>query len=58
MLKQGLAWHYKEYDRNSLYARLEEEAKQDGRGLWSDERAVAPWVWRKMGKYERDAYRN
>lgn len=57
MLKQGLAWHYKEYDSNSLYARLEEEAKQDRRGLWSDERAVAPWVWRKMGKFERDAYR-
>ena len=57
MLKQGLAWHYKEYDCNPTYSALEAEAKQDGRGLWSDERAVAPWVWRKMGKFERDAYR-
>lgn len=57
LLKQGLAWHYKEYDRNPRYAQIEAEARQDGRGLWSDERAVAPWVWRKMSKYEREAYR-
>ena len=58
LLKQGLAWHYKEYDRNPRYTQIEAEARQDGRGLWSDERAVAPWVWRKMSKYEREAYRN
>ena len=57
MLKEGLAWHYKEHDSNPLYARLEMEAKQAGRGLWSDDRAVPPWKWRKMDKYERDGYR-
>ena len=57
MLKEGLAWHYKEHDSNPLYARLEMEAKQAGRGLWSDDRAVPPWEWRRMDKYERDAYR-
>ena len=57
MLKEGLAWHYKEHDSNPLYARLEREAKQAGRGLWSDDRAVPPWKWRKMDKYERDGYR-
>ena len=58
MLKEGLAWHYKEHDSNPRYAQLEAEAKQAGLGLWSDDRAVAPWEWRRMSKYERDAYRN
>ena len=57
LLKEGLAWHYKEYDSNPRYAQLEAEAKLDGRGLWCDDRAVPPWEWRKMSKYERDAYR-
>ena len=58
MLKEGLAWHYKEHDSNPRYAQLEAEAKQDGRGLWCDDRAVPPWEWRRMSKYERDAFRN
>ena len=57
LLQQGLAWHYKEYDSNPRYAQLEAEARQDGRGLWCDDRAVPPWEWRRMSKYERDAYR-
>ena len=57
MLKEGLAWHYKEHDSNPRYAQLEAEAKQAGLGLWSDDRAVPPWEWRRMSKYERDAYR-
>ena len=57
MLKEGLARHYKEHDSNPRYAQLEVEAKQAGLGLWSDDRAVPPWEWRKMDKYERDAYR-
>ena len=57
MLKEGLAWHYKDHDSNPRYAQLEAEAKQAGLGLWSDERAVPPWEWRKMDKYERDGYR-
>ena len=57
MLKEGLAWHYKEHDSNPRYAQLEAEAKQAGLGLWSDDRAVPPWEWRRMDKYERDGYR-
>ena len=58
LLQQGLAWHYKEHDSNPRYAQLEAEARQDGRGLWCDDRAVPPWEWRRMSKYERDAFRN
>ena len=58
LLQQGLAWHYKEYDSNPHYAQLEAEAKRNGLGLWCDDRAVPPWEWRRLSKYERDAYRN
>ena len=58
LLQQGLAWHYKDYDSNPRYAQLEAEAKRNGLGLWCDDRAVPPWEWRRMSKYERDAYRN
>ena len=57
MLKEGLAWHYKEVDGNPFYAQLEAEAKLAGLGLWCDDRAVPPWEWRRMSKYEREAYR-
>ena len=50
--------HYKEVDSNPRYAQLEAEAKLAGMGLWCDDRAVPPWEWRRMSKYERDAYRN
>ena len=57
MLRQGLAWHFREYDHNLRYAQLESEARENGRGLWADERAVAPWRWRQMSKFERNAFR-
>ena len=58
LLQQGLAWHYKDYDSNPRYAQLEAEAKRNGLGLWCDDQAVPPWEWRRMSKYDRDAYRN
>jgi endonuclease YncB( thermonuclease family) len=58
LLRQGLAWHFKEHDSNPRYAQLENEARWNGFGLWRDDRPVAPWRWRRMSKAERDAYRN
>ena len=58
MLRQGMAWHFKEHDSNPHYAQLENEARWNGFGLWRDDRLVAPWRWRRMSKAERDAYRN
>ncbi|HVG41398.1 MAG TPA: thermonuclease family protein, partial [Chitinophagaceae bacterium] len=34
MLKAGLAWHYKEYDKNPAWDVLEETARKNKRGLW------------------------
>jgi endonuclease YncB( thermonuclease family) len=51
-LKAGLAWHYKQYQREqsradrTAYAASEREAQQAHAGLWRDADPVAPWAWR------------
>lgn len=47
MLRAGLAWHYKKYDSNPLYSRIEFEARRLKIGLWSDKNPIPPWVYRK-----------
>ncbi len=52
-LRAGLAWHYKQYQRDQsradrgAYARMEVEAQQAHSGLWRDPAPVAPWTWRR-----------
>ena len=51
-LTQGLAWHYRKYEREQTpedrgrYAFAEEEARMKKAGLWSEPSPVAPWDWR------------
>jgi endonuclease YncB( thermonuclease family) len=48
-IETGMAWHYKRYEREQstedrvAYARAEETARAEGRGLWRDPRPVPPW---------------
>ncbi len=46
VLRLGLAWHYKKYDKTPLYAELEERAREQRVGLWKDSNPVAPWDFR------------
>jgi endonuclease YncB( thermonuclease family) len=48
MVKSGLAWVFRKYDKGFeyLYA-LEEEARTAKQGLWTDPNPIAPWDWRK-----------
>lgn len=46
MLRMGMAWHYKKYSSDANYARLEQQARRAGVGLWSDANPIEPWVWR------------
>jgi endonuclease YncB( thermonuclease family) len=46
LLKQGLAWHYKQYDKSERYAQLENKARSEKRGLWAENNPVAPWDFR------------
>lgn len=51
-VKAGLAWHYKQYQKEQsiedrvAYARAEEQARAEKRGLWVDADPTPPWDWR------------
>ncbi len=52
-VRQGLAWHYKRFEREQspadrkLYADAEVEARAKRLGLWKDLNPMPPWEWRK-----------
>jgi endonuclease YncB( thermonuclease family) len=47
LIRRGLAWHYRQYAPGETeYARLERQARNAGRGLWSQVNPTAPWTWR------------
>lgn len=60
-VKAGMAWHYKEYEREQspgdreLYARAEDEARGARRGLWVDANPIEPGEFRRDQKREREA---
>ena len=53
-MKRGLAWHYKQYEREqevedrALYAQGEYLAQKDRLGLWKDKNPIPPWDFRKI----------
>lgn len=47
LLRQGMAWHYKQYNKDQELAKLEIEAREKKVGLWSMKDAVAPWDFRR-----------
>jgi endonuclease YncB( thermonuclease family) len=59
-VKAGMAWHYKEYEREQspedreLYARAEDEARSARRGLWFDANPIEPGEFRRDEKRERE----
>ncbi len=53
LLSAGLAWHYKRYDKNPAYGRLERDARAAKRGLWSQTTPMAPWTFRRQRRRKR-----
>ncbi len=47
LLKAGLAWHYRKFDKSADFATLELYAKRSRVGIWSMKNAIAPWEFRK-----------
>ena len=47
LVRQGCAWHYKAFSKDSTYAEAERIARESRAGLWKDESPIAPWNWRK-----------
>lgn len=46
MLKEGYAWHYKQYDHDSLWDVYENNARKLRKGLWADKSPIEPSNWR------------
>ena len=42
MIKQGMAWHYKQYSKDQELASAEVEARKKRLGLWAEKSPLAP----------------
>ncbi len=55
-LRRGMAWHYKNYEREQpllerlAYRNAEDEARSKRIGLWRDPLPVEPWLFRRETK--------
>ena len=50
ILERGLVWVYTKYCRASFckdWKEVEAKARKEKAGIWAEEGAVEPWVWRK-----------
>ncbi len=47
MIKSGMAWHYKYFDRSWKLAKLEKKAKKKKLGLWANSNPIPPWEHRR-----------
>ena len=54
-VRAGLAWRYVQFDRRNEFGGLEDAARRQRRGLWTDAAPVAPWEWRKTEKDRKTA---
>lgn len=48
MVKDGWAWHYKQYSSSPELAAAENAARSAKRGLWADPNPTPPWDYRKQ----------
>ncbi len=58
MVKDGLAWHFKFYDKTPEYAEAEKTAREKKLGLWADPNPVEPYQFRKSKKEKRRTVNN
>lgn len=57
MVRQGMAWAYRQYLNDASLLRVEAAARRAGRGLWVDQTPIAPWEFRREQAAERAARR-
>jgi micrococcal nuclease len=61
LIRQGLAWVYTRYCDRPIcqeWKKLEAEAREKKRGLWSMPKPVAPWEFRRQGRTWGEARQN
>jgi Staphylococcal nuclease homologue/Excalibur calcium-binding domain len=54
-VKRGMAWVYRQYNRDKSLLALEQEAKNTQRDLWSEPNAIPPWEYRHGGRADPPA---
>ncbi len=47
MVRQGMAWVYRQYENDKMLYELESDAKTRRLGLWADPDPIAPWDYRR-----------
>jgi len=47
LVREGLAWWYRQYSKDERLGALEAEAKAARRGLWAEPSPTPPWEWRR-----------
>ncbi|MCX5783443.1 MAG: thermonuclease family protein [Elusimicrobia bacterium] len=50
LVRNGYAWWYRQYAKERVFEKLENEARLAKRGLWKDENPTPPWEYRKEEK--------
>jgi endonuclease YncB( thermonuclease family) len=50
LLKEGLAWARPERGQDQSLEDMEQLAKAERKGLWSDPNPIAPWKWKPTSK--------
>lgn len=53
LLKEGLAWWERSASSDASLEELEELARAEGKGLWSEPTPVPPWKWKTPKKTSR-----
>jgi endonuclease YncB( thermonuclease family) len=53
MVREGMAWHYKQYSKSKELAEAEDEARKAKKGLWADKSPEPPWEYRKREREKK-----
>lgn len=53
LVKEGCAWVYRTYNKDSNFVDYENSAKEQKLGIWSTENPMPPWQWRREKKNSR-----
>lgn len=55
MVREGWAWHYKQYSKSTELAEAEDSAREKRLGLWADKEPIPPWEFRKAAKLKESS---
>lgn len=50
LLRNGFAWHYRQYSNSKELQKLENQARVKNIGIWSHSHPMPPWEFRRMRK--------